>query len=59
MFEYQGLTDVEAICLVSTIWQRCLDVGGAFTLLWHNSALASAPEREIYLKSLGAVDADS
>ena len=37
MFEYQGLNDDEAIGLVSTIRQRCMEVGGVFTLLWHNS----------------------
>lgn len=42
-----GYTDA-ALELMLTLKQRALRHGGAFTLLWHNSHLTTAQDREFY-----------
>jgi hypothetical protein len=42
---------------ISTLAQRCGMFGGDFTLLWHNSQLASSRQRAQYVRALSAVGA--
>jgi hypothetical protein len=37
-----------ALVLIKQLQQRCRAVGGQFTLLWHNSHLTRAEDRELY-----------
>lgn len=46
-----GVTE-EALVLINTLKQRCIDAGGVFALLWHNSYLRSHELENIYSRSL-------
>jgi hypothetical protein len=46
-----GVTE-EALVLINTLKQRCIEVGGVFALLWHNSYLRSHALENMYSRSL-------
>lgn len=48
-----GLTDSAADAFIS-LKRRCRQVGGGFSLLWHNSQLSRHDERELYESILAA-----
>jgi len=41
---YEGLSPDAAVCRVATLAERCREVGGVFTLLWHNTTFEGAYE---------------
>ena len=50
-----GLAPAESLSLASTLAQRCRESAGVFTLLWHNSSLLLAEDRDDYLELLASV----
>lgn len=53
--EYMGIGDnLLEVELFATLARSCRAVGGSFSLLWHNSSLVSARDRETYLSTLDA-----
>lgn len=55
LFRYQRLTKQESL---DTLWRllcTCRDVGGVFTLLWHNTSFVDPNHIDLYLELLGAL----
>lgn len=53
LFSYLGITTMsEARTIVSTLRRACQLVGGRFSILWHNSNLATAFHRDVYLLTM-------
>jgi hypothetical protein len=44
--------DSEALATIALLRERCRRFGGEFTLLWHNSRLASPRERRLYAAAI-------
>jgi hypothetical protein len=51
---YLNLSATSARTRLATLKQRCRDVGGTFTLCWHNSELDTAAKRQLFLAVLDA-----
>lgn len=50
--ERQGQLDGSSLQTIEELRNRCRTFGGSFTLLWHNSRLASSRERRLYRAAL-------
>ncbi|MBT8608417.1 hypothetical protein G6656_09035 [Polynucleobacter paneuropaeus] len=47
---YQKLGYEESVSRINTLKTKCFEVGGKFTLLWHNTSLVQEMHRNLYLK---------
>ena len=52
--QYMGLGTTESLSRVEEVVETCSKLGGTFTILWHNSNLASKPLRNIYENIINA-----
>jgi hypothetical protein len=52
---YMGLSPVEGSDVVLEIARQCRRFDGTLTLLWHNSSLVTARERDWYENMVAAV----
>jgi hypothetical protein len=55
LFRYQRLGNGEIRDTLSRLLATCRNVGGVFTLLWHNTSFLKPSEVELYLEVLGAI----
>jgi hypothetical protein len=57
LYGYRKMTPAEGKQKILQIARRCAEVGGTFTLLWHNSSFDFewAPWRQVYIESLSAL----
>jgi hypothetical protein len=53
LLAYMGLNKEQAIQSVNQLVERCREVGGVFTILWHNDAFLNPFYRDVYLGLLG------
>jgi hypothetical protein len=54
LFDYSAKSEQEGLETIRELRRRCELFGGDLTLLWHNSRLASARERQRYIATLAA-----
>jgi len=52
VIDTDGVPHRSAIGIVNCLRERCRMFGGQFTLLWHNSRLASSRERRLYRSTI-------
>lgn len=53
---YMGLNEETSVQAVRRCVQRCRQVGGVFTMVWHNNALLEPKYRSLYTKILRELD---
>lgn len=53
--EYMGMEPAQALAAARTLAEQCRRYGGEFTLLWHNTRLLTAGDRDLYEQVLDAL----
>ena len=58
LYQYRDLTPEQGQARILELARRCKQVGGTFTLLWHNSSLDGEwrPWAEVYRRVVGALE---
>jgi len=53
LFDRSATSEARGLKTLAQLRSRCRLFDGDFTLLWHNSRLASGRERRLYIAALG------